>query len=432
LQIEEKSESSSVIMATNCHGTETIVQPAEQRLKNLQNAANRFNVDKNQPLIRYYRSGAEMLKMADTYMEEEYYEKAYILYLKYLTLFIEKVRGHQEFKTFSPAEKSKVMKNMKSVMPRSEELKKLLKAQYEAEYDDYRQMLEIDRQRQVALAEEQRKIKLQQEGENLRKEISKYHDEKAKTVQIQRDLEVAMWHQLKISQEEDQDRNKTQINLNQDQTPTPPQQDRSTKPKSSKVSPPVIPDRSSKPTSSMSLYSGSGGLRQISVPSMLMAKFMSIAEPNTTSNIETCGFLTGKLSQNQFKITHLLIPKQSGTSDSCVTSGEEAMFDYQERHDLITLGWIHTHPSQTAFLSSVDLHTQLSYQLMLPEAIAIVISPKYNETGFFSLTPDHGLDFIANCRESGFHPHPKEPPLFAELGHVQLDQQSDVTIVDLR
>ena len=86
------------------------------------------------------------------------------MYLLSFSNVIFQVRGHQEFKTFSPAEKSKVMKNMKSVMPRSEELKKLLKAQYEAEYDDYRQMLEIDRQRQVALAEEQRKIKLQQEG----------------------------------------------------------------------------------------------------------------------------------------------------------------------------------------------------------------------------------------------------------------------------
>merc|ERR1719219_1713253 len=374
--------------------------------------------------------------MADTYMEEEYYEKAYILYLKYLTLFIEKVREHPEFKSVTPAEKNKAMKTLKAVMPRSEELKKLLKAQYEVEYGDYLQMLEIDRQRQAALAEEQRKIKLQQEGENLRKEISKYHDEKAKNVQIQRDLEVAMWHQLKINSQEEQDRNKGQTNLGtnfngQEQNlPSYNPPDRSTKPKST-VSPPAIPDRSSKP-SSMSLYSGSGGLRQVLVPNMLMGKFLSIAEPNTSSNIETCGFLTGKLSQNQFKITHLLIPKQSGTADSCVTSGEEAMFDYQEKHDLITLGWIHTHPSQTAFLSSVDLHTQLSYQLMLPEAIAIVISPKYNETGFFSLTPDHGLDFIANCRENGFHPHPKEPPLFAELGHVQLDQQSDVTIVDLR
>ena len=105
------------------------------------------------------------------------------------------------------------------------------------------------------------------------------------------------------------------------------------------MAPPVIPDRSSKP-SNMSLYSGSGGLRQLIVPNMLMAQFLSIAQQNTNANIETCGFLTGKLSQNQFKITHLLIPKQSGTSDSCVTSGEEAMFDYQEKHDLITLGWV--------------------------------------------------------------------------------------------
>ena len=59
---------------------------------------------------------------------------------------------------------------------------------------------------------------------------------------------------------------------------------------------------------------------------------------------------------------------------------------------------IHTHPSQTAFLSSVDLHTHLSYQLMLPEAVAIVCAPKYNETGFFVLTPDYGLDYIGNCR----------------------------------
>lgn len=38
-----------------------------------------------------------------------------------------------------------------------------------------------------------------------------------------------------------------------------------------------------------------------------------------------------------------------------------------------------THPTQTAFLSSVDLHTHCSYQMMLPEAIAIVCSPKFNE-----------------------------------------------------
>merc|ERR1719362_1343820 len=196
--------------------------------------------------------------MADTYMEEEYYEKAYILYLKYLTLFIEKVREHPEFKSVTSAEKSKVMKTLKAVMPRSEELKKLLKAQYEAEYEDYQQMVEIEMQRQAQIAEEQRKWKLQQEGENLRKEISKYHDEKAKTVQEQRDLEVAMWHQLKITNQEDQERKKVQkfdgsgVNYNQDQSlPSYAPPDRSTKPKST-ASTPVIPDRSTKPKSTAS------------------------------------------------------------------------------------------------------------------------------------------------------------------------------------
>ena len=42
-----------------------------------------------------------MVKMAETYCEEETYEKAYILYLKYLTLFIEKVSKLMMMKLFS-------------------------------------------------------------------------------------------------------------------------------------------------------------------------------------------------------------------------------------------------------------------------------------------------------------------------------------------
>ena len=182
----------------------------------------------------------------------------------------------------------------------------------------------------------------------------------------------------------------------------------------------------------MSLDSRSGDLRHLLVPSMVMAKFESIAEPNTSSNIETCGFLGGKLYQNQFKITHLLIPKQSGTGYSCETIDEEVMVDYMVKNDLITLGTIHTHPTQTVFMSSVDLHTQLALQLMLPEAISIIISPKDNKTGIFSLTQDHGLNLIKNCPKLGFHPHPKNPPIYAEASHAQIDHHSDVTIVDLR
>ncbi|KAB1267321.1 STAM-binding protein [Camelus dromedarius] len=123
--------------------------------------------------------------------------------------------------------------------------------------------------------------------------------------------------------------------------------------------------------------------------------------------------------RNEFTITHVLIPKQSAGSDYCNTENEEELFLIQDQQGLITLGWIHTHPTQTAFLSSVDLHTHCSYQMMLPESIAIVCSPKFQETGFFRLT-DHGLEEISSCRQKGFHPHSKEPPLFC-VGDVQED-----------
>uniref|UniRef100_A0A1X7TST2 MPN domain-containing protein n=1 Tax=Amphimedon queenslandica TaxID=400682 RepID=A0A1X7TST2_AMPQE len=117
-------------------------------------------------------------------------------------------------------------------------------------------------------------------------------------------------------------------------------------------------------------------------------------------------------SKNTLKITHIIVPKQMGKADSCETMKEEELFDALDKHDLITVGWIHTHPSQTAFMSSVDLHTHYSYQIMLQEAIAIVVAPKYDKVGNFTLTQPHGLNYIGRCSGKGFHTHPKEPPLY--------------------
>lgn len=44
---------------------------------------------------------------------------------------------------------------------------------------------------------------------------------------------------------------------------------------------------------------------------------------------------------NILKITTLIIPKQTGTSDTCTTENEEDLFDIQDKHDLLTFGWIH-------------------------------------------------------------------------------------------
>lgn len=121
-------------------------------------------------------------------------------------------------------------------------------------------------------------------------------------------------------------------------------------------------------------------LRTIFLPPSLRKSFLDLARPNTQANLETCGILCGTLIRNALFISKLVIPDQESTSDTCETVDESALFDYCDGEDLMVLGWIHTHPTQTCFMSSRDLHTHCGYQVMMPESIAIVCAPsKYPE-----------------------------------------------------
>lgn len=85
--------------------------------------------------------------------------------------------------------------------------------------------------------------------------------------------------------------------------------------------------------------------------------------------------LCGILKSNAMFITRLVVPEQTSTSDTCETLNEEEFFDYCDKEELLVIGWIHTHPTQTCFMSSRDLHTHVGYQVMMPESIAIVCAP---------------------------------------------------------
>jgi STAM-binding protein len=93
------------------------------------------------------------------------------------------------------------------------------------------------------------------------------------------------------------------------------------------------------------------------------------------------------------------------------------------RRELYPLGWIHTHPTQTCFLSSVDVHTQCGYQTMLDEAVAIVMAPtdRRNKCGIFRLTTPGGLQLVQRCPLRGFHTHPPTATgqeVYELCGHV--------------
>lgn len=192
-------------------------------------------------------------------------------------------------------------------------------------------------------------------------------------------------------------------------------------------------DRSTKPAfDDNEADESGGGLTPLVIPfKKITSQFASLAYANTSRNIETCAILAGRLVRGRFVISHLMVPKQSGTADSCCAESEEELAFEQERLDLVTLGWIHTHPSQKAFLSSIDLHTHAPYQKMLPEAVAIVVAPSAHQTGLYSLS-EWGLGFILACRQTGFHPHSNESDIYGEPSHVLLDDNGHVEVLDFR
>ncbi|KAF7037091.1 hypothetical protein CFC21_047554, partial [Triticum aestivum] len=89
------------------------------------------------------------------------------------------------------------------------------------------------------------------------------------------------------------------------------------------------------------------------------------------------------------------------------------------------------------FLSSIDLHTQFSYQVMLPEAVAIVAAPTdpTRSYGIFRLTDPGGMDVLRECSESGFHTHRETTdgsPIYETCSNVHFKPNLRFEIVDLR
>jgi STAM-binding protein len=182
-------------------------------------------------------------------------------------------------------------------------------------------------------------------------------------------------------------------------------------------------------------------LRTVFLPPTLRTTFLRIATKNTMANLETCGFLGGTLIANAFFISRLIIPSQTATSDTCEMTNESQLFDYVDSEDLMILGWIHTHPSQTCFMSSRDLHTHAGYQVMLAESVAIVCAPSKGDTthggdwGVYRLTDPPGKKSILQCQQPGiFHPHDVDNIYTDALrpGHVVEAKGMEFEVVDLR
>ena len=85
------------------------------------------------------------------------------------------------------------------------------------------------------------------------------------------------------------------------------------------------------------------------VPGDIEEEFLSLADRNTSMGIETCGILCGILNASEVIVTDLVIPPQKGTYNTVEMLNDELVALHLIDNGLHTIGWIHTHPTQTAF-----------------------------------------------------------------------------------
>lgn len=264
----------------------------------------------NFPSLRYYRSGNELYRMGKIYMAEGNLENAYILFMRFLTLFVEKVREHPKIKEVPADIKKSNKEHMMEIMALTEKLKAKLLDRYKKEYEQFLKDQEIERKR--AIEEAKRK-----ELEDAKNKTSKSMTPASNVINLMPSApDFADLDEIVYPNDFPTDPGDSKFGLLPGNKP--PAFDRTTKP-------------------SISLMEGA--LRTLYIPNDTMQQFLDVAKSNTLKNIETCGILCGKLSQHTLFITHIILPKQSGTSDSCNTMNEEEIFDIQDQLQLITLGW---------------------------------------------------------------------------------------------
>lgn len=78
-----------------------------------------------------------MLRMANVYLSEGNHENAFILYMKYMTLFLEKIRSHPGYTNIKADVKSINKRIKEEIMPTTEKLRAKLLERYQKEYEQF-------------------------------------------------------------------------------------------------------------------------------------------------------------------------------------------------------------------------------------------------------------------------------------------------------
>ena len=135
---------------------------------------------------------------------------------------------------------------------------------------------------------------------------------------------------------------------------------------------------------SLSIIMSTQDALQIQISLAAMAKMIKfdLSKPGS----ETIGLLIGHETDGVVFVEDVRLGQQSGNAVHVEINEMEliqAATEISERDDgHVIVGWVHTHPGLSAFLSPTDVRTQSLYQNFMPNSIAIVIDAvKYGKSG---------------------------------------------------
>ena len=113
---------------------------------------------------------------------------------------------------------------------------------------------------------------------------------------------------------------------------------------------------------------------------------------------------THDTDSDSIQITHLIIPHQvTAASEHCEISNNELVNEAHMNLNLTFVGWIHSHPvSQPPFPSSLDCHTQYTWQRQFAQCFATIVSKTKKDTEENSFTfrlSRQGMEVVGGCEQ---------------------------------
>ncbi len=105
---------------------------------------------------------------------------------------------------------------------------------------------------------------------------------------------------------------------------------------------------------------------------------------------EVIGFLIGYFDDEIIQVNDIIIPEQSASKIYVEVKEEVSLVDAliqsnRKGTNEVAVGWFHSHPGFSCFLSATDIETQENWQRVNSRNIALVYDPKTIEVKAFRI-----------------------------------------------